>query len=99
MRAIASILRRLPQYLWLAWRLLWDPAAPLRGKLFLVGAVLYGILPFDLIPEGILPHIGFSEDLVLVVLAVRHLIKSTPEEVVKKHGIEIASRSRGRIRT
>ncbi len=94
MRGIASILRRLPQYLRLSWRLLWDPAAPLLSKLLLICAILYGFLPFDLIPEGILPHIGFSDDLLLIVLAVRHLIKSTPEDVVKMHGSRIASQPR-----
>ena len=99
MRGIVSILFRLPQYLRLAWRLLLDPAAPLLSRLLLVGAVIYGLSPFDLIPEAFLPHLGFGEDLLLFVLAVRHLIKSTPADVVKRHAAEIADRSVKRRQT
>lgn len=91
MRGIASILLRMPQYLRLAWRLLWDPAAPLIPKILLVAAVAYGLYPFDLLPEGLIPHLGFGEDVLIFVLAVRHLIKRSPEEVVKKHAAAIAA--------
>jgi uncharacterized membrane protein YkvA (DUF1232 family) len=90
-RGILSILLRLPQYLRLCWRLMWDASDPLLSKLLLVAVLAYGIYPFDLLPEGLLPHLGFGEDLLLFVLAVRHLIKSSPQDTVKKHAAAIAA--------
>lgn len=90
-RALLSILLRLPQYLKLSWRLMRDPAAPLLSKLLLVAVVAYVLYPFDLLPEGLLPHIGFGEDILFFTMAVRNLIRRSPKEVVKRHAAEIAA--------
>ncbi len=90
MHGLFSILIRLPQYLKLSWRLMTDPGVPWYLKLIVAAAVLYVISPFDLIPEGFLPHIGFGEDFFLFILSIWNLIRKTPEEIVTKHAQEIA---------
>ena len=93
-RDFLSIIFRLPQYLKLSWRLMKDPGVPRLLKLMVVAAILYAVSPLDLIPEAFVPHIGFGEDIVILLLALRTLIRSSPKEIVKRHANEI-SQSRG----
>ncbi|MBX3192188.1 MAG: DUF1232 domain-containing protein [Labilithrix sp.] len=45
-----------------------DPSASMLGKLFVLGAVVYVIMPVDLIPD--VPIIGWLDDLGVMTLAV-----------------------------
>ena len=92
-RGVLSIISRLPKYLRLSWRLLWDARVPSLPKLFVVLAVLYGLSPFDLIPEAILPHIGLGDDIVLVILSIRNLIAASPQNIVQEHAHKIVKKS------
>ena len=92
-RGVWSIISRLPKYLRLTWRLLWDSRIPVLPKLFVFLAVLYGISPFDIIPEVILPVIGWGEDIVLVILSIRNLIAASPQNIVQEHARKIAEKS------
>lgn len=49
-----------------------DPRAPAQGKIVAVGALLYFILPVDLVPD-ILPIIGFADDAAVIAGAVSFL--------------------------
>ena len=62
------------------WRALRHPAAPTWLKLGAVLIVLYVLSPFDLVPD-FLPVIGIVDDLVLVPLAIRWLLKRLPPEI------------------
>ena len=90
MRGVFSIISRLPQYLRLAWRLLWDSRVPLWPRILVMLAALYGLSPFDFIPEAIVPHLGFGEDIVLNILAIRNLIASAPADIVQEHAHNIS---------
>lgn len=92
-RGIFSILARLPQYLKLSWRLMWDSRTPWYLKIPVLIAVLYGLSPFDLIPEAILPHIGWIEDIALLLFSLRNLIQRSPPQLVTEHAREIAQKS------
>lgn len=94
MRGLFSIITRLPHYLRLAWRLLWDPRIPGLPKLFVILAVIYGLSPIDLIPEALLPPLGFGEDLVLLFLSIRNLIVHSPPEIVQQHAKDIAQKKK-----
>ena len=85
LRAFFAILTKLPQYVRLAYRLLFESRAPLLHRIFLIAASVYVVSPFDLIPEALLPPLGFAEDIVILLLAVHNLIRFTPPEVVKEH--------------
>jgi uncharacterized membrane protein YkvA (DUF1232 family) len=63
--------------LWFALR---HPAAPGWLKLGAVMIVLYLFSPIDLIPDAI-PFVGAMDDLVLVPLAIRWLLKRLPPEI------------------
>ncbi|MEW6704894.1 MAG: DUF1232 domain-containing protein [Pseudomonadota bacterium] len=65
--------------LWFALR---HPAAPLWLKLGTALIVLYLVSPVDLIPDA-LPLVGVVDDLVLVPLAIRFLLKRLPPEVAE----------------
>lgn len=58
-----------------ALRLLNDPAAKLWEKLLLVGAVIYVVWPFDLIPD-LAPILGMADDFGVVAIAAVTLQKS-----------------------
>jgi uncharacterized membrane protein YkvA (DUF1232 family) len=61
----------------LLWRALRHPQAPLWLKAGAVGVVLYLISPIDLIPDFI-PFFGVLDDVVLIPLAIRFLLKHLP---------------------
>lgn len=72
-----SVLRGDARQLWSALR---HPAAPLWLKLGAGLIVLYVFSPLDLIPD-VVPFFGVVDDLVLVPLAIRWLLKRLPPEV------------------
>lgn len=60
--------------------MLQDDKVSLQHKAYIVGALGYFILPLDLIPDGILPVIGFTDDIAVMTLVLK-LVKDsiTPE--------------------
>lgn len=52
--------------------------APLRVKVVLVATVLYLASPIDLIPDFI-PILGQLDDILIAGIAVRYILKHTPE--------------------
>ena len=49
-------------------RFLSDPYTPTRSKLILLLAALYILLPLDFLPGGLIPVIGWLDDLVVAAL-------------------------------
>lgn len=60
--------------------MLQDDKVSLQHKAYIVGALGYFILPIDLIPDGVLPVIGFTDDIAVMTLVLK-LVKDsiTPE--------------------
>ncbi len=98
-RDFLSIVLRLPQYLRLSWRLMKDPGVSRVLKLIVVAAILYGVSPLDLIPEAFIPPLGFAEDVILLLLALRMLIRLSPKEIVTRHAREISASKRKNSQT
>lgn len=71
----------LPDCLVLLKRLVGDPRVPRRSKLWLWLLVPYLASPIDLIPD-FLPVIGQLDDALLVVLAVRSVMRGAGRDVV-----------------
>jgi uncharacterized membrane protein YkvA (DUF1232 family) len=69
-----TLLRGDARQLWFALR---HPEAPLWLKLGTALIALYVVSPIDLIPD-VLPVIGVVDDLVIVPLAIRFLLKRLP---------------------
>jgi uncharacterized membrane protein YkvA (DUF1232 family) len=61
----------------LLWRAVRHPLAPGWLKLGALGIVLYVISPVDLIPD-VIPFVGVLDDIVLVPVAMRYLLKRLP---------------------
>jgi uncharacterized membrane protein YkvA (DUF1232 family) len=57
-------------------RLLADPRTPRLPRLAVGLAALYLLVPMDLLPEMAFPMVGYIDDLVLVWLSLRWLLKS-----------------------
>ena len=74
-----TVLRGDARQLWFALR---HPLAPTWLKLGTGLLVLYVLSPVDLIPD-VIPVIGFVDDLVLVPLAIRFLLKCLPPEIAQ----------------
>jgi uncharacterized membrane protein YkvA (DUF1232 family) len=61
-----------------------DPRVPRRAKVVLGCTAAYLAFPIDLIPDFI-PIAGQLDDAVVAAFALRHVIRSTPREVVAEH--------------
>ena len=77
-----TLVRGDARQLWFALR---HPAAPRWLKIGTVLIVLYVLSPIDLIPDAI-PFVGALDDLVLVPLAIRWLLKRLPPEIAAASG-------------
>ena len=92
LETIATLLR-LPLLVRLDWRLMRDRRVPVWPKAMLVGALLYVIMPFDLIPDTI-PFVGEVDDVVVVVVTARWFLHWCPRDVVREHarvvGVDVA---------
>ena len=74
-----TLVRGDARQLWFALR---HPAAPGWLKLGTAMIVLYLISPIDIIPDA-LPFIGVVDDLVLVPLAIRFLLRRLPPDLAQ----------------
>lgn len=72
-----TVLRGDARQLWFALR---HPAAPGWLKLGTALIVLYVFSPIDIIPD-VIPFVGAMDDIVLVPLAIRWLLKRLPPEI------------------
>jgi uncharacterized membrane protein YkvA (DUF1232 family) len=72
-----TVVRGDARQLWLALK---HPLSPGWLKAGVAGILLYVISPIDLIPD-VIPVIGLMDDVILVPLAVRWLLKRLPSTV------------------
>lgn len=79
-----ELLRHLPQFVRLYWRLLRDPRVSMWPKALLVVGILYMLSPLDLVPD-VLPVLGQVDDLVLLIIFCRLFIYLCPADVVREH--------------
>jgi uncharacterized membrane protein YkvA (DUF1232 family) len=68
----------------LVWYLFRDPEVPAYLKLLPVAAVLYALMPFDLIPDMIV-GLGQLDDLTILLLGGKVFIEMSPPEVVARY--------------
>lgn len=64
------------------WHALRHPGSPGWLKVGTALVVLYFVSPIDLIPD-VLPFFGIADDLVLVPLAIRFLLKRLPPHIAQ----------------
>ncbi len=79
-----GVARFIPDCIVLVRRLLGDPRVPRRHKVLLGALVGYLALPFDLVPDFI-PVVGQLDDAVIVVLALRAVLRGSGADLVREH--------------
>jgi uncharacterized membrane protein YkvA (DUF1232 family) len=82
---LLNAIRHLPNFLSLLWRLFRDSRVPISPKLLLIGAILYVLSPYDLLPDFLIPVLGFAEDILILMLVLKYFVRVSPAEVVWEH--------------
>ena len=82
---LARIIYHIPNFMKLSFKLLKDKRVPFYLKLLVYGAIAYIVSPFDLLPDFLIPFIGFFEDIIIAILCLIGLVKLSPPEVVEEH--------------
>ena len=82
--AAVQLARAIPDLVALTRGLLRDPRVPAGSKVLLGVALLWLVSPIDLVPEFI-PVLGPLDDVIVVGLVVRHLVRRAGPEVVREH--------------
>jgi uncharacterized membrane protein YkvA (DUF1232 family) len=95
---LARIIFHIPNFIKLSLRLLKDRRVPFYLKLMVYGAIAYIISPYDLIPDFLVPFLGFFEDIIIGILCLTGLVKLSPPEVVVGHVKAIDMENRQRYR-
>ena len=81
---MARLIWKLPMYARVIWGLVRDPRTPLPLKGLLAAALVYLVMPFDLIPDAI-PILGQADDLTVLMLVLDLFIANAPADVRKDH--------------
>jgi uncharacterized membrane protein YkvA (DUF1232 family) len=80
----AALLRRLPAYARLAWRLSRDPRLGRGRRAAVLGAGAYLASPIDLVP-GIIPLAGQLDDAAVALLGLRFALRGLPPAEQQAH--------------
>ena len=79
-----NLLMFVPNMILLCGRLLTDPRVPRTEKVLVAGAIIYAVIPFDLIPDMI-PFVGQLDDAYLIALTLLRLVDRTDPKVLREH--------------
>src|SRR5918992_5705247 len=74
----------LPEILRLLWRVVRDKRVPMLVRGGLIGIAAYLTLPFDVVPDW-LPVLGQVDDVVILTVGVRTLLRQVPEPILREH--------------
>jgi uncharacterized membrane protein YkvA (DUF1232 family) len=79
-----NLLLFVPNMLLLCTRLMVDPRVPAKERLLVAGAIVYALVPLDLIPD-MLPFVGQIDDAYLIALSLLRLMTVTKPHVVREY--------------
>src|ERR671939_79257 len=83
-RRMKNLLMFLPNMVALCGRLIVDPRVPATEKALFAGAIIYALMPLDLIPD-LIPFAGQIDDVYLISLTLLRLIDKTDARVVREN--------------
>jgi len=91
-----ALLERIGRLTWrqrlgLGSALMRDPRLPMRIRLLMLAVGLYLVMPLDIIPDFI-PVVGALDDVLIVLIALRLLLRSIPESLLDEHLREVEGR-------
>jgi uncharacterized membrane protein YkvA (DUF1232 family) len=79
-----NLLLFIPNLVLLCGRLIIDPRVPAKERLLVAGAIIYAVIPLDLIPD-MLPFVGQIDDAYLISLTLLRLMSNTDPKIVREH--------------
>lgn len=77
-------LRLIPDLLRTLKSLVADPKVPRGSKVWIAVVLGYLLLPIDLVPD-FLPVIGWADDLIVVAIVLRHVLKTAGRGALERH--------------
>lgn len=83
-RRLKNLLLFIPNMLFLCMRLLTDSRVPGAERALVLGAIVYAVIPFDLIPD-LIPFVGQVDDAYLIALTLLRLMERTDPKIVREH--------------
>ena len=83
-RRMKNFLLFIPNLILLCGRLIIDPRVPAKERLLVAGAIIYAVIPLDLIPD-MLPFVGQIDDAYLISLTLLRLMSNTDPKIVREH--------------
>ncbi len=83
-RRLKNVLLFIPNLVLLCARLMVDSRVPAKERALVAGAVLYAVIPLDLIPD-LIPFVGQIDDLYLIALTILRLMTVSEPAVVREH--------------
>ena len=83
-RRLKNLILFIPNMLRLCVGLLTDSRVPATERALVGAAILYAIVPFDLIPDMV-PFVGQIDDAYLIALTLLRLMNRSDPEVVREH--------------
>ena len=83
-RRMKNLLLFIPNMILLCGRLMIDPRVPTTDRLLVAGAIIYALIPLDLIPD-MLPFVGQIDDAYLISLTLLRLMSNTNPNIVREH--------------
>src|SRR5262245_19293419 len=83
-RRMKNLLLFIPNLILLCGRLMIDPRVPAKERLLVAGAIVYAIIPFDLLPD-MLPFVGQIDDAYLISLTLLRLMSNADPRIVRGH--------------
>ncbi len=81
----ADVLLLAPDLFMLLVRLFFDPEVPRSSRQLVGGALLYFLVPTDLLPEAFLGLGGFADDVVLAAAVVSHVFSADLRAFADRH--------------
>lgn len=87
-----QLLRHLPRFARLIFRVIRDRRVPILGKIVFWLGIAYVIYPLDIVPELLFPVVGSFDDVAVLLVCVRYLLHRTPPEVIQEHLSALADR-------
>lgn len=82
--SLRGAVRLLPDVLRLVKRLAGDRTLSRRVRALVAVLLAYLAMPFDIVPD-VIPVLGWADDVIVVVLVLRAVVRSAGPDVVRRH--------------
>ena len=83
-RRMKNLIMFVPNMVLLCARLMTDSRVPRTERALVAGAIIYALIPFDLIPDMI-PFVGQLDDAYLIAMTLLRLMDRTNPMVLREH--------------